>query len=124
MQAVGVFVDEDAEAIASACATARLDAAQLHGDGARAAFAALPTDLPVLYVLHANAAGELQTPLPDPAGQRCGPVSYHWYTHAQQDRGRAVDLTALTGGGAVWLASHVSRARSTINAVRLRQRCR
>jgi len=107
-----VFVDEDAEAIASACAAARLDAAQLHGDGARAAFAALPADLPVLYVLHANAAGELQTPLPDPAGQRCGPVSHCRCAHVRQDRARAVDLAArpcrAASDAALWPASRLT----------------
>lgn len=44
--------------------------AQLHGEGARAALPDLPADLAVIYVLHADKAGNVQTPLP-PAGSRC-----------------------------------------------------
>lgn len=89
-----MFVDEDAGRIASACADAGLDLAQLHGDGARAAFPALPPSLPVVYVLHADAGGALQTALPPATGQRCScgnilkldsgfewvymPVHMHW----------------------------------------------
>ncbi|KAK9822225.1 hypothetical protein WJX81_001438 [Elliptochloris bilobata] len=70
VQAVGVFVDEDAVSIATACTDAGLDMAQLHGNGARAAYLALPPELPVVYVLHADAGGALQTPLPPIKGPR------------------------------------------------------
>lgn len=43
--------------------------AQLHGDGARAALPDLPAGLAVVYVLHADKAGNVQTALP-PAGSR------------------------------------------------------
>ena len=42
---VGVFVSENAGAIADACEAARLPVAQLHGDGARAAMLLLPSTL-------------------------------------------------------------------------------
>ncbi len=44
---VGVFVSENADAIAEACDAARLSVAQLHGDGARAAMLLLPSALQV-----------------------------------------------------------------------------
>ncbi|KAL4420937.1 hypothetical protein ABPG77_001420 [Micractinium sp. CCAP 211/92] len=66
---VGVFVDEDAATIARVCAETGMRVAQLHGEGARAALPDLPADLAVIYVLHADKAGNVQTPLP-PAGSR------------------------------------------------------
>lgn len=66
---VGVFVDEDAATIERVCARAGVRIAQLHGDGARAALPSLPDGLAVVYVLHADKAGNVQTPLP-PAGSR------------------------------------------------------
>lgn len=47
--------------------------AQLHGDGARAALPHLPPHLDAIYVMHADAGGNLQTP-PPPAG-RCDAAS-------------------------------------------------
>lgn len=44
--------------------------AQLHGDGARAALLHLPPHLAAIYVMHADPAGQLQTP-PPPPGCRC-----------------------------------------------------
>ena len=44
---VGVFVSENADAIAKACEAASLPVAQLHGDGARAAMLLLPSALQV-----------------------------------------------------------------------------
>ncbi|KAL4452784.1 hypothetical protein ABPG75_008446 [Micractinium tetrahymenae] len=66
---VGVFVDEDAATIERVCAETGVRIAQLHGDGARAAVPHLSPDLSVVYVLHADKAGNVQTPLP-PAGSR------------------------------------------------------
>ena len=63
-QAVGVFVDEDADTIARACEEAELDLAQLHGPGARDALLGLPRSLEVIYVMHADGSGCLQTPTP------------------------------------------------------------
>ncbi len=54
----------------SVCAETGVRVAQLHGEGARAALPDLPADLAVIYVLHADKAGNVQTPLP-PAGSRC-----------------------------------------------------
>jgi phosphoribosylanthranilate isomerase len=67
---VGVFVDEGAAEIERRCRASGLRAAQLHGDGARAALAELdPEAVPVVvYVLHASDAGEVATPLPPKAG--------------------------------------------------------
>eukprot|EP00271_Cylindrocystis_brebissonii_P000190 TRINITY_DN1022_c0_g1_i1.p1 TRINITY_DN1022_c0_g1~~TRINITY_DN1022_c0_g1_i1.p1 ORF type:complete len:314 (+),score=43.25 TRINITY_DN1022_c0_g1_i1:750-1691(+) len=62
---VGVFVDEDADAVLEACQTATLSIAQLHGDGARSAAAALlASPLRLIYVVHADQTGVIQTPLP------------------------------------------------------------
>jgi len=66
-QAVGVFVDEDATTIAQRCADAGIDIAQLHGDGARASLPQLPESLKVIYVMHANGEGEIQTVAPSRA---------------------------------------------------------
>ncbi|XP_024400671.1 N-(5'-phosphoribosyl)anthranilate isomerase 1, chloroplastic isoform X2 [Physcomitrium patens] len=63
---VGVFVDEDAEQIERACNDAKLGIAQLHGDGARASLLqGLPESLKVIYVLHANKNGIIQTKFPE-----------------------------------------------------------
>lgn len=66
---VGVFVDEGAAEIERRCRASGLRAAQLHGDGARAALAELnPEAVPVVvYVLHASDAGEVATALPPKA---------------------------------------------------------
>mmetsp|Transcript_25580 Transcript_25580/g.64562 ORF Transcript_25580/g.64562 Transcript_25580/m.64562 type:complete len:272 (+) Transcript_25580:126-941(+) len=69
-QAVGVFVDEDADTIAQRCAEAGIKVAQLHGDGARAALPGLPDSLKVIYVMHADASGAVQTPPP--------PIAVDW----------------------------------------------
>ena len=50
--------------IADACSQAGLDIAQLHGDAARAAVWDLPDCLQVIYVMHVDASGCLQTPPP------------------------------------------------------------
>jgi phosphoribosylanthranilate isomerase len=62
---VAVFVDEDADTIISVCQAAGIKIAQLHGDGARAALPHLPASLAVIYVMHADTNGILQTPIPD-----------------------------------------------------------
>lgn len=63
-EAVGVFVDESAEKIASICEAVGISYAQLHGDDARASFNELPGHLGVIYVVHADSNGTIQTPLP------------------------------------------------------------
>lgn len=63
-EAVGVFVDEDAETIASVCNAVGISYAQLHGDGARLSFAQLPEHLRIIYVVHADNSGTIQTALP------------------------------------------------------------
>ena len=74
LQAVGVFVDEGADVIARKCEEAELDLAQLHGAGAREALPSLPRSLGVIYVLHADSSGQLQTAAPaaDPASAGSG----------------------------------------------------
>jgi len=62
---VAVFVDEDANTIISVCQAANIKIAQLHGDGSRAALPQLPASLAVIYVMHADTNGILQTPIPD-----------------------------------------------------------
>ena len=130
VQAVGVFVDEDAASIASACADAGLDLAQLHGDGARAAYLALPPSLPVVYVLHADTGGALQTPLPPDAGQRWGCIQKLAHQHLQRCVCQCSDV-----GTSVWCSSDiegcpvVSRLQPVKRAVGLefgpvRQLCR
>ncbi|GAB4815156.1 hypothetical protein N2152v2_002202 [Parachlorella kessleri] len=63
-QPVAVFVDEDADTIARVCEAADVQIAQLHGDGARASVSQLQLDLRVVYVMHAEKDGTLQTPVP------------------------------------------------------------
>lgn len=50
----------------SVCEEAGVRIAQLHGDGARAALPHLPPHLAAVYVMHADPAGQLQTPPPPP----------------------------------------------------------
>ena len=61
---VGVFVDEDADAIAQCARQAGLDLVQLHGNGARSSLHSLPEELPAIYVLQATPEGAIQTQLP------------------------------------------------------------
>lgn len=63
-EAVGVFVDEDAEAISRICQDVGIRYAQLHGDVARKSFGSLPEHLKVIYVVHANRDGVIETELP------------------------------------------------------------
>ena len=74
---VAVFVDEAADTIARVCREADVRVAQLHGDGARAALPHLPPDLAVIYVMHADKAGHLQTP-PPPQQQQTAAASSRW----------------------------------------------
>ena len=60
-QAVGVFVDEDARTIEHRCREAGIGVAQLHGDVAREAVASLPEFLQIIYVMHADSDGVIQT---------------------------------------------------------------
>lgn len=60
-QAVGVFVDEDAQTIEDRCQEAGIGVAQLHGDAAREALGSLPDTLQVIYVMHADSDGVIQT---------------------------------------------------------------
>jgi phosphoribosylanthranilate isomerase len=61
---VGVFVDEEAEAIVERCQRAHLAFAQLHGDTARQSIHQLPGSVRVIYVMHATPTGKLVTLLP------------------------------------------------------------
>ncbi len=63
-KAVAVFVDESAEEIEGVCRATGVDIAQLHGDGAREAFLKLPDMIKVIYVVHAQGDGTIQTSLP------------------------------------------------------------
>lgn len=63
-QAVGVFVDEDARTIEDRCREAGIGVAQLHGDVARQALGSLPHTLQVIYVMHADSDGVIQTQQP------------------------------------------------------------
>lgn len=71
-EAVGVFVDEDADEIASRCSLAGLKFAQLHGDGARDGINHLPEDLGIIYVLQVTPEGEVVTKLPPSEGSEEG----------------------------------------------------
>lgn len=61
---VGVFVDESAEDISRACEAVGIDHAQLHGDGARAALKDLPMAIKAIWVVSADADGNIVTALP------------------------------------------------------------
>lgn len=67
---VGVFVDEDAETIDSISREIGISTVQLHGDVARSSFKNLPERLRVIYVVHANSDGEIQTQIPDLVDRR------------------------------------------------------
>ena len=87
---VAVFVDEDADTIVRVCEQSDIGIAQLHGDGARASLAHLPSDLQVVYVMHADKVGTIQTRLPHQVASTSG-----------RDLARTVDwvlLDSLQGG--------------------------
>ncbi|EEF34056.1 N-(5'-phosphoribosyl)anthranilate isomerase 1, chloroplastic isoform X2 [Ricinus communis] len=62
---VGVFVDDDAETILRAADACDLEFVQLHGNGSRAAFQDLVRQKQIVYVLHANADGDLLNKISD-----------------------------------------------------------
>ena len=60
-EAVGVFVDEDAETIQDVCSKVGITYAQLHGDQARASFGDIGDNLLIIYVVHADKDGNIVT---------------------------------------------------------------
>ncbi|KDP44753.1 hypothetical protein JCGZ_01253 [Jatropha curcas] len=62
---VGVFVDDDTDTILRAADACDLEFVQLHGTGSRAAFPDLVKEKQVIYVLHANADGNLINQISD-----------------------------------------------------------
>ncbi|KAF2296272.1 hypothetical protein GH714_037199 [Hevea brasiliensis] len=62
---VGVFVDDDADTILRAADTCDLEFVQLHGNGSRAAFSDLVKEKQIVYVLNANADGDLLNQISD-----------------------------------------------------------
>ena len=62
---VAVFVDEDASEITRVCDAIGCDHAQLHGDGARDALETLPMRLKAIWVLNADANGQIVTKFPE-----------------------------------------------------------
>ncbi|XP_050209699.1 N-(5'-phosphoribosyl)anthranilate isomerase 1, chloroplastic-like isoform X2 [Mercurialis annua] len=62
---VGVFVDDDADTILRAADACDLEFLQLHGSGSREAFPDLVRQKPIVYVLHADADGELLNKISD-----------------------------------------------------------
>lgn len=63
-QPVAVFVDESAEQIAAYCQAAEIEHVQLHGDDARLSLLQMPDGLQVVYVVHADQQGCIQTSTP------------------------------------------------------------
>ena len=61
---VAVFVDETAGEISNACKYLEIDHAQLHGDGARTALKDLPMSIKAIWVVSADADGNIVTALP------------------------------------------------------------
>ena len=61
---VAVFVDEDASEITRVCDAIGCDHAQLHGDGARDALETLPMRLKAIWVLNADANGQIVSKFP------------------------------------------------------------
>ncbi|KAI3931723.1 hypothetical protein MKW92_031885 [Papaver armeniacum] len=64
-EAVGVFVDDDADTILRASDAAELDLVQLHGNCSREAFSILQQERRIIYVLHANEEGDLLNQITD-----------------------------------------------------------
>ncbi|KAI3877001.1 hypothetical protein MKX03_024586 [Papaver bracteatum] len=64
-EAVGVFVDDDANTILRASDAAELDLVQLHGNCSREAFPVLQQERRIVYVLHANEDGDLLNQIAD-----------------------------------------------------------
>ncbi|RZC79483.1 hypothetical protein C5167_003691 [Papaver somniferum] len=64
-EAVGVFVDDDANTILRASDAAELDLVQLHGNCSREDFPILQQERRIVYVLHANEDGDLLNQIAD-----------------------------------------------------------
>ncbi|MCL7051883.1 hypothetical protein MKW94_013002, partial [Papaver nudicaule] len=64
-EAVGVFVDDDANTILRASEIAELDLVQLHGNCSREAFPIVQQERRIVYVLHANEDGDLLNQIAD-----------------------------------------------------------
>ena len=61
---IAVFVDEDAATIVRVCDAIGVDHAQLHGDGARDALETLPMRIRAVWVLNADANGQIVSKFP------------------------------------------------------------
>ncbi len=59
-EAVGVFVEQDAEEIAEICQYAGINIAQLHGDSARNAASALPDSIRKIFAINVNYDGTIE----------------------------------------------------------------
>ncbi|OAY38458.2 hypothetical protein MANES_10G011400v8 [Manihot esculenta] len=87
---VGVFVDDDADTILRAADACDLEFVQLHGNGSRAAFLDLVQEKQIVYVLQANADGDLLNQISD---EDCSTVDWILVDSAT---GAAKDLTGLS----------------------------
>ena len=81
VQSVGVFVDETAEQIQDACYTSNIQVAQLHGPAARQALPQISEDLHVVYVMHSNQQGSIQTPSPAELAEQTDQVLHRYGTY-------------------------------------------
>ncbi|KAI3988925.1 hypothetical protein MKX01_016496 [Papaver californicum] len=89
-EAVGVFVDDDANTILRASDTAELDFVQLHGNGSREAFPVVQQERRVVYVLHANEDGDLLNQIAD---EDCSFVDWILVDSAKGGSGKGFNWT-------------------------------
>ena len=78
VQSVGVFVDETAQQIQDMCYTSKIQVAQLHGSAARQALPEISEDLHVVYVMHSNQQGSIQTPSPAELAEQTDQVLHRY----------------------------------------------
>ncbi|KAI3947236.1 hypothetical protein MKX01_019889 [Papaver californicum] len=89
-EAVGVFVDDDANTILRASDAAELDLVQLHGNCSRDAFPVVQQERRVVYVLHSNEDGDLLNQIAD---EDCSFVDWILVDSAKGGSGKGFNWT-------------------------------
>lgn len=91
-EAVGVFVDEDAETISEVCRDVGIRFAQLHGDQARASFGSIDNGIRIIYVVHADNDGHIVTEIGQESERR---PDWYLVDSLKGGSGEAFDWDAL-----------------------------